>query len=147
MAPGLSVGHSAGMRAWARRSVGRLRGEGGFFLLELRAVSAVMALAFGITPVAVVKMANAARESSARAELTAALPLVEAYHVQMGTYVGLSPDVLRAVYDPNVSPNLAFGSLSDVSYCVSATADGHTAHVVGPGGSPESGGCPAVAGG
>jgi len=68
MAPGLSVGHSAGMRAWARRSVGRLRGEGGFFLLELRAVSAVMALAFGITPVAVVNMAKAARESSARAE-------------------------------------------------------------------------------
>src|SRR3990172_4645573 len=118
MAPGLGVAHSAGMRAWARRSVGRLRGEGGFLLLELRAVSAVVALAFGVTPVAVVKMARATMESSARAELTAALPLIEGYRLQMGTYEGLSSDVLRAVYDPKIAPDLAFSDLSSASYCV-----------------------------
>jgi len=116
-------------------------------LLELRAVSAVMAVVFGVTPIAIVKMARASLESSARAELRAALPLVEAYRLQMGTYEGLSADVLRAVFDPGVSPDLTFSRLSNTSYCVSAAADGHVADVVGPGGSPESGDCPTVAGG
>ena len=122
----------------------RWRGEGGFFLLELRAVFAAMALVFGLTPVAVVKMARAARESVARSELKAALPAIESYHLELGTYTGLSSDVLRAVYDSTLASGLAFGWVSDSSYCLALTADGHTAHVVGPSGSPESGGCPAA---
>ncbi len=111
--------------------------------MELRAVFAVIALAFGITPVAIVKMAGAARESVARSELKAALPPIESYHLELGTYAGLSSDVLRAVYDSTLASDLVFGWVSDGSYCVELTAGGHTAHVIGPGGSPESGGCPA----
>ena len=120
----------------------RRRGGGGFFVLELRAVFVVMALVFGVTPVAVVKMARAARESVARSELKAALPAIESYHLELGTYAGLSSDVLRAVYDSTLAPGLSFGWASGSSYCVALAAGGHTAHVIGPSGSPESGGCP-----
>jgi len=43
-------------------TIRRRRGEGGFLLLELRAVFATMALVFGVAPVAAVKMAGAARD-------------------------------------------------------------------------------------
>jgi len=79
----------------------------------------------------------------ARSELKAALPAIESYGLELGTYAGLSSDLLRSVYDSTLAQGLTFGWAADSSYCVALTAGGRTAHVIGPSGSPESGGCPA----
>jgi hypothetical protein len=73
-----------------------------------------------------------AGERVAAANFQAAAPLLQAHHVETGTYAG-------AVLPPNLG--VALVRADATSYCLEAQAGSVAQHVAGPGGSPVRGPC------
>jgi hypothetical protein len=70
---------------------------------------------------------------AASANVSAALPSLEAYRAEHGSYAGASAAALGA-YNQALSPTLVVQSASATGYCVEDTVDGATASVTGPAG-------------
>jgi hypothetical protein len=75
------------------------------------------------------------------APLRAAIPAVEAYHVDNGTYAGMTVRVLRERYDPALGDVRVVVLEGGARYCVETPPRASWAHVVGPGGQFEPGPC------
>lgn len=63
--------------------------------------------------------------------LRAAIPAIEAYHADNGTYAGMTDDLLRANYDFGL-PTITIVRATAKGYCVESTVDGVTFHKGGP---------------
>ena len=73
-----------------------------------------------------------AASASAGASFQAAVPVLQAYHADHGTYAGAT---LPPAY------GLVVARADATSYCLQTTGAAGVQHLVGPGGSPAPGGC------
>jgi hypothetical protein len=83
-------------------------------------------------------------EASAESNVRAAIPAIEAYYADNGTYAGMTVEGLRATYDPGIGDVTLVGPLTQDAYCVESTVGGHTYAKPGPAAQIASGPCGAL---
>jgi prepilin-type N-terminal cleavage/methylation domain-containing protein len=101
----------------------RLRSQKGFTLIELLVVMIILAILTAIAIPSYLSFRDRANKSAAGADLRAAIPSVEAWFSDHGTYSGMTVASLQAQYDQSINPSIiSLGALSDTTYCVQATS-------------------------
>jgi len=80
-----------------------------------------------------VQLPARAASATAVANVQAALPALQAYLVDHGTYVGATADALRR-YDAGVDGGIVVRAASGIGYCVEDTVNGATASATNGGG-------------
>jgi type IV pilus assembly protein PilA len=99
----------------------RLRSEKGFTLIELLVVMIILAILTAIAIPSYLSFRDRANKSAAGADLRAAVPSVEAWFSDHGTYAGMTVAALKASYDQSLNPSIiSLGTLSATTYCVQA---------------------------
>ena len=105
----------------------RMRSEKGFTLIELLVVMIILAILTAIAIPSYLSFRDRANNSAAGADLRAAIPSVEAYFSDNGTYVGMTAAGLAASYDQSISPSIvSVVSTGATTYCVQATSPNDT---------------------
>jgi prepilin-type N-terminal cleavage/methylation domain-containing protein len=109
------------------------RNEDGFTLVELVVVLVVMtiltAVAFGFSTGA----REQAGDAAARANIHTAVPAIESYRADTGTYAGMSVAILQSTYSPGVG-GITVVSAGATTYCVSANVGDSAWYKAGPSG-------------
>jgi prepilin-type N-terminal cleavage/methylation domain-containing protein len=101
----------------------RLRSEKGFTLIELLVVMIILAILTAIAIPSYLSFRDRANNSAAGADLRAAIPSVEAYFSDTGSYDGMTAAKLAASYDQSINPAIILvKSAAGTSYCVQATS-------------------------
>ena len=99
----------------------RMRSEKGFTLIELLVVMIILAILTAIAIPSYLSFRDRANKSAAGADLRAAVPSVEAFFSDHGTYAGMTVAGLKASYDQSLNPSIiSLGTLSATTYCVQA---------------------------
>jgi type IV pilus assembly protein PilA len=125
------------------------RDESGFTLIELLVVLIIIGILLAIAVPSYLGFRDKAQKTAAAANVREAIPGVEAWYSDNGTYVGIGnasnhPSTTGGVnntglagYDSGIDKNLTlFGSAS--GYCISESNGTHFAKVVGPGGTVQT---------
>ena len=107
--------------------------ESGFTLIELLVVIIIIGILLAIAIPSYLGFRDRANNSAAQANVRAAIPAVEAYFADNGTYVGMTLTGLQASYDQAIK-NMAVISSSASSYCISGTSGSKTFYKNGPAG-------------
>lgn len=109
-----------------------VRSEDGFTLIELAVVLVVLAIliavAFGFSKGA----RERASDATARANIRTAVPAIEAYRTDAGTYAGMTLPALQTQYSPGVA-GITVVSAGPSTYCINASVDGASWYKAGPG--------------
>jgi prepilin-type N-terminal cleavage/methylation domain-containing protein len=101
----------------------RLRSEKGFTLIELLVVMIILAILMAVAIPSYLSFRDRANKSAAGADLRSAIPSVEAYFSDNGTYSGMTVGILQASYDQSIDPSIiSLGTLTATTYCVQATS-------------------------
>src|SRR5215831_16008812 len=101
----------------------RLRSEKGFTLIELLVVMIILAILMAVAIPSYLSFRDRANNSAAGADLRAAIPSVEAYFSDNGTYAGMTAASLQASYDQSINPSIILVKPAGAStYCVQATS-------------------------
>jgi type IV pilus assembly protein PilA len=127
------------------------RDEGGFTLIELLVVLIIIGILLAIAVPSYLGFKQRAENRAAGANVRAALPAVEAFYADNGTYVGMTIAQLKLI-DQAVNLSAAPSSLAGGNaphYCIQSDADGagggtaSVHHFEGPGidTSPQPGPC------
>jgi len=120
--------------------------EQGFTLIELLVVIIIIGILLAIAVPSYLGFRGRAAESSAKANVRAALPAVEAYFADdllgNGSYAGMTLAQLRTV-DQNVKLDEDPAPLTATTYCIQSTVSGKIFRIAGPGATtPLLGACP-----
>ncbi|MGH7540628.1 MAG: type IV pilin protein [Gemmatimonadota bacterium] len=102
-----------------------LRREDGFTLVELIVVLIVLGILMAIAIGFHGQARERAGDATARTNIRIALPAVETYRSDNGTYTGMTLPALQAAYSPGVH-GIEVVSADDAGYCIRATAEGRT---------------------
>jgi len=78
--------------------------------------------------------------SSAKSNVRASIPAIEAWNADHGTYAGMTVRELRVKYDYGI-PDVKIVKASKTAYCVESTAGGETWSYHGPTRGFMAGGC------
>jgi len=113
--------------------------ESGFTLIELLIVLVIIGILLAIAVPSYLGFKDRANKSAAQANVRSAIPAVEAFYADNGTYVGMTVAALRLI-DAGVKLN-APTALTTTSYCVSDTRGGFTYYKGGPAGNITSTAC------
>jgi prepilin-type N-terminal cleavage/methylation domain-containing protein len=116
-----------------RRHAVEVRGEGGFTLVELLVVVAILAVLVAIAVPSYLGYKGRAADRTAKTNLRETLPSAEAYYNDNGSYTGMTAAGLRASYDSGISQTLTLYGTPSTTYCLTDTVDGHTWSLEGPG--------------
>ena len=115
--------------------------------LAVSAVAAVVHVGRGATnetktvaSVGTTMPAEVAKRAAA-ANVRSAIPSLEAFYADHGTYGGADIPALRRDYDPGIDPSVKLGWVETGRYCLESTVEGQTASVTGPNGGIVLGGC------
>lgn len=78
---------------------------------------------------------------SAEANVRVAIPVIEAYYADTGTYAGMSVEGLEQAYDYGL-PEVVFAVANAETYCVESSVGSETYHKAGRTGEILPGACP-----
>ena len=109
-----------------------LRREEGFTLVELAVVMVIIAILLAMAVGFFVQARDRAGDATARANLRIAVPAIESYRSDHGTYTGLTLAGLQSTYSPGVQ-GIVIVSAGDSGYCIRASAAGSTWYQNGTG--------------
>jgi type IV pilus assembly protein PilA len=113
----------------------RLASDEGFTLIELLVVIVILGILLAIAVPSYLGFKARAEKSAAKANVRAAMPSVEAFYADNGTYNGITLLRLKTSYDAGVKVVIgAAASQTATQYCVKSTVGASTAHVTGPAG-------------
>ncbi|MCC6223552.1 MAG: prepilin-type N-terminal cleavage/methylation domain-containing protein [Thermoleophilia bacterium] len=112
--------------------------EGGFTLIELLVVIIIIGILLAIAVPSYLGFRDRANRTAAQANVRSAVPAVEAYYADNGTYVGMDIAALRAI-DAGVSVTIA--SVGAATYCIQSAVNGVTWSKNGPAAAIVSGAC------
>ncbi len=120
------------------RSVAGLRGrlakeESGFTLIELLVVLVIIGVLLAIAVPSYLGFKQRAEKRAADSNVRAAIPAMEAFYSDNGTYAGATLGVLQASYDAGLA-SVTVSGLSTTGYTIAYTEGNCTATVTGPGG-------------
>ncbi|MFL5926358.1 MAG: prepilin-type N-terminal cleavage/methylation domain-containing protein [Gaiellaceae bacterium] len=117
-------------------------GESGFTLIELIVVVLILGLLLGIAVPSYIGLTQNGEHAAAEANVREAVPAVEAFYADNGTYVGLDNAATAATpglknYDQATGAKVVISSSpapSQGSYCIYSTTGASTYFKKGPGG-------------
>jgi len=84
-----------------------------------------------VASVATTMPAEVAKQAAA-ANVRSAIPSLEAFYTDHGTYGGADVSALRRDYDPGIDPSVKLGWVETGRYCLESTVEGQTASVTRP---------------
>jgi type IV pilus assembly protein PilA len=131
------------MKDRLRNRIGQAHGEGGFTLIELLVVIIILGILLAVAVPSYIGFKAKAEKSAAQANVRAAVPAVEAFYSDNGTYVGLDNPSTAATpgissYDPASASKITVEGAPNAptltSYCISAASGGSTYYKKGPAG-------------
>jgi hypothetical protein len=103
----------------------------GLRLLVVAAAAPLLSGCFYFPPVGGGGSSEYAATSEAESNVRSAVPAIEAYYADNGTYEGATPERLR-VYDGALPVELYVVEATKDSYCIESTVDGASFHKRGP---------------
>jgi type IV pilus assembly protein PilA len=113
----------------------RLRNEeSGFTLIELLIVLVIIGVLLAIAVPSYLGFKKRAEKSAAQSNVRAAIPAMEAFYSDNGTYVNATAAALRSI-DSGLASGLVTSGLSATAYTISFTQGQCYASTTGPGGS------------
>jgi type IV pilus assembly protein PilA len=131
------------MKNGLRNRIAQAEGEGGFTLIELLVVIIILGILLAVAVPSYIGFKSKAEQSAAKANVRAAVPAVEAFYADNGTYVNLGnastatpPGI--SYYDPASSAKVTVeggaNAPTATTYCISSTNGSSTWYKNGPAG-------------
>jgi Tfp pilus assembly protein PilE len=101
-----------------------------FTVIELLVVIVAIGILLAIGVPSYIGFRDRANDNAAKANLQAALPAVEAYYADEGTYGGMTAASLAATTGESLE--LTAVSATDATYCIQSTVGGRAWKIAGP---------------
>ena len=115
--------------------------EDGFTLVELIVVLTLIAILSAIALSFHLLARERASDATAQSSIRIAVPAIEAYQTDNGSYLGMTVSVLQSTYSPGIQ-GIEILSADAIGYCVRSTFGGRSWYKHGPSAQITTASCP-----